>query len=36
MCVCGLAGGGEGGVCFCILNGYGRREKFHRKVQDVN
>ena len=35
MCVSGFGVGG-GGACLCILNGYGRRENFHRKVQDVN
>ena len=31
--MCGL---GVGAVGLCVLNGYGKREKFHRKVQDVN
>ena len=37
--MCGLGGGGGwvgSGECLCILNGYGGREKFHPKVQDVN
>ena len=35
-CVCVVWGVGGGGACLCTLNRYGRREKFHRKVQDVN
>ena len=33
MCVYGL---GLGAVGLCVLNGYGKREKFHQKIQDVN
>ena len=33
MCECGL---GMGAVALCVLNGYGKWEKFHRKVKDVN
>ena len=27
---------GGGAVALCVLNGYGKWEKFHRKVRDVN
>ena len=30
-----MCGFGAGTVGLCVLNGYGKREKFHRKVQDV-
>ena len=33
VCECGL---GVGAVALCVLNGYGKWEKFHRKVQGVN
>ena len=29
-------GGGGGGGGLCVLNGYGKRGKFHRKVQDAS
>ena len=35
MCECGL-GVGAVAVALCVLNGYGKWEKFHRKVQGVN